>query len=348
MMSRRCRWILIAGLLYAATAISEAAGQQGGNDRPTALPPPPREVPSVPMADLPSSPRVIPPAPTADLPPSPREVPSVPMADLPYPRLVSPSPAAELPHSGEIPSPPAAVEAPMVPQALAPPCARPLSRAEWNEQNRWRREQQRIRRKCRCQDCFLGYPEEFEEVPLGKFLYAHGRTMVANGEAARMVLYQYDFVDCQPQLNQRGFDQLAKIARLLAINPAPLVIERTPCMPELAEARRRAVLSALASGPCPVPPERVVVGPARANGLSGLESELVYRNLLFQVRTEGARAILIPGAAGGGQVGGGAGGAAGGVGGAGGAGLGGAGGGGGGGFGGGGGAIGGILSSPIP
>jgi hypothetical protein len=139
----------------------------------------------------------------------------------------------------------------------------------------------------------MGYPEEFEEVPFGAFLYAHGRTMVANGTAARMVLYQYDFVDGQPQLKPRGYDQLAKIAHLLEISPAPLVIERTPCLPGLAEARRLAVLDELARHlPHPIPPERVVVGPPLAIGLSGREAEIVYGNLLNQTRIMGSRTIL--------------------------------------------------------
>jgi hypothetical protein len=139
----------------------------------------------------------------------------------------------------------------------------------------------------------MGYPEEFEEVPFGAFLYAHGRTMVANGTAARMVLYDYDFVDGQPQLKPRGYDQLAKIAHLLAIGPAPLVIERTPCMPGLADARRQVVLDELAHHlPHPVPAERVVVGSPLAIGLAGLEAEIVYRNILYQTRIMGSRTIL--------------------------------------------------------
>src|SRR5262249_14966894 len=143
-----------------------------------------------------------------------------------------------------------------------------------------------VRWKCHCQGCWVGYPEEFEELPLGLSVRTQGRTMVANGEAAQLVLYHYDFVDGQTHLNQRGADQLVKIAHLLAVNPAPLVIERTPCQPGLAEARRVAILNELARSPCPVPPERVVIGPALAFGLSGPEADIVYRNFLFRVRTE--------------------------------------------------------------
>jgi hypothetical protein len=107
-----------------------------------------------------------------------------------------------------------------------------------------------------------------------------------------MVFYDYDFIEGQPQLNLAGRDRLARIGHLLASNPAPIVIERTPCAPELAEARRLVVLSELAQGPHPVPPERVVIGKPLDYGLSGPEAELIYRNLLLQVQSAGSRPIL--------------------------------------------------------
>jgi uncharacterized membrane protein YgcG len=193
----------------------------------------------------------------------------------------------------------------------------PLRQTRPSLVERWR--QSWLRCKCNCQACFLGYPEEFEVPPHGASVYAHGNVMVGNGEAARMVLFQYDFVDGQPQLNLRGHDQLMKIAHLLATNPAPLVVERTLCAPGLAEARRLVVLNELARCSGPVPPERVVVGPPIPNGLSGIEAELIYRNFLIQVRTEGSRVIGVTGSGGGfgggGSAGGGFGGQGGGAGG---------------------------------
>jgi hypothetical protein len=143
------------------------------------------------------------------------------------------------------------------------------------------------------QECFLGFKEEFKAPPLGHWLYLHGKTMVANGDAARMVLYNYDFVEGCDRLNPRGKDQLAKIAALLPTNFCPVVIERIPCNPALAEARRLAVLNELTHGPFPVPPERVVIGPPLAVGLAGREATIIYPNLLEQTRTDG-RALNPP------------------------------------------------------
>jgi hypothetical protein len=137
------------------------------------------------------------------------------------------------------------------------------------------------------QSCFLGFPGEFEAAPLGASVYLNGRTEVANGEAARMVLHQYDFVEGSAQLNPRGKDQLARIAGYLPRNFFPIIVERTPETASLAESRRLVVLNELARGTFPVPPERVVIGPDLANGLKGIEAEIIYRNLLDQTRISG-------------------------------------------------------------
>jgi hypothetical protein len=142
--------------------------------------------------------------------------------------------------------------------------------------------------KLRLRAC-LGYPEDFDQPPLGHSVNQHYVIHVQNGEAARMVLYQYDFVGCTAVLNPRGKQQLAKMAAMLSHNPFPIVIEHTPYAPTLGEARRQAVMAELAQAPFPVPPERVVVGPPIANGLAGVEAERVYSNLLQ--RTQGGGAL---------------------------------------------------------
>jgi len=156
------------------------------------------------------------------------------------------------------------------------------------------------------QDCFLGFPEEFREPTLGYLLYAHNKIQVANGDAARMVLYHYDFEDGCTDLKPHGRDRLAKISTMLPKNFFPIVIERTTCAPDLDEGRRQAVLAALAHGPFPVPPERVVIGPSIAVGLSGREAIIVYGNLLRQTATGPNTGSLISGGVGtfGGTVGG--------------------------------------------
>ncbi len=111
--------------------------------------------------------------------------------------------------------------------------------------------------------------------------------MVANAAEAGLVLYHYDFVEGSSELNPRGGDQLAKVAAQLAVSPFPLIVERTPDDPALAESRRYAVLARLARGPCPVPSDRVLVGVPKAHGLSGTDAQVIAGNALGRTQQYG-------------------------------------------------------------
>jgi hypothetical protein len=115
--------------------------------------------------------------------------------------------------------------------------------------------------------------------------------MVANGNAARMVFYNYDFLEGSNKLNIRGHDKLVKISRMLPTNFFPIVVERTPSNPELAEQRRAGLLAELVNSRFPVPPERVVIGPPIAAGLAGFEGVFVYGNQLRALASEGASGV---------------------------------------------------------
>lgn len=160
-----------------------------------------------------------------------------------------------------------------------------------------RKEAKRLHR----QRHMLGFPEEWAAPPLGAALYAHNRAQVSNGEAARMVLHEFDFVPGTNQLNTRGRDRLEWIASRLPHNFHPIWIERTTEAPGLDQSRRMAVLGELAGSPFPVPAERVMVGRSPANGLRGPEAESIHRLQLYQTETAGT-AYFPTGAGGGGTV----------------------------------------------
>ncbi|MDB5350329.1 MAG: hypothetical protein JWN86_1576 [Planctomycetota bacterium] len=196
------------------------------------------------------------------------------------------SPSAELPPPVAIPSPtvihvpPAGPGPSWQPGAIDPVATarhRPkfvvLKSRSWH----WRRFQGKA----------LGYPEEFQPRPLGAALYDHGRTMVANGAAAKLVLFQFDFEEGTSRLNSRGQDQLARLAAQLAASPYPLIIERTPDRPALAESRRFAVLAALCAGPFPVTSNRVLVGAPIPTGLSGIDAQIIGANALERTKDYG-------------------------------------------------------------
>jgi hypothetical protein len=132
-----------------------------------------------------------------------------------------------------------------------------------------------------------GYPEAYEPRPLGSSLYDHGLAMAANGAAARMVLHQYDFLPGSSELNPRGLDQLFKLSAQMAASPFPLIVERTPDNPGLAESRRYAVLAHLARGPMPVTSDRVFVGVPSAVGLSGNDAFIISNNSLGRTQSYG-------------------------------------------------------------
>lgn len=142
-------------------------------------------------------------------------------------------------------------------------------------------------RGSRIRECLSGRPEEYDRLPLGESVYASMRVQMTNAEAAALVLYHYDFVEGSAALNPRGQERLCKIAALLPETFCPVIIEKTSCAPELDAIRRMTVYNELCQGAFPVPFERVVVGPAIARGLSGVEAEMVYRNLLTQTQSGG-------------------------------------------------------------
>jgi len=141
----------------------------------------------------------------------------------------------------------------------------------------WRRKQARM----------LGYPEDFVPRPLGASVYDHGRAMVSNGDAARLVLFHYDFVVGSDRLNPRGFGQLMKHAAKIAEGPHPLIIEPTPDQPGLAERRRLAVLNLVASWPFPIAPDRIIVAAPRSNGLPGIDAQIINGNGMERTREYG-------------------------------------------------------------
>jgi hypothetical protein len=106
-----------------------------------------------------------------------------------------------------------------------------------------------------------------------------------------MVFYHYDFVEGSPQLNVRGHDKLARLAKVLPTSFCPVVIERTPETPGLDERRRGIVLAGLTDFQFPVPPERVVIGPPVAAGMAGFESIFVYGNQLSALQAGAAAGV---------------------------------------------------------
>ena len=195
-------------------------------------------------------------------------------------------PPTDLPPLPDAPAPlvlaPASVEAPAVmrPPAVAAPgscipghCSHRSFLA-------------RARCKRHLQEVFMGFPEEFERPPLGAMMHGVNAAQVRKGEASAMTLYSYDFATSTARLNERGQDKLAAIGAKLPLTFHPLLIQRSGDR-ALDEQRREAVIQSLASGPFPVPPERVVVGRFSTRGLRGDEALLLHQGALYRTEQAG-------------------------------------------------------------
>ena len=175
---------------------------------------------------------------------------------------------------------PAVNEAGMPGQAACPQCNEGYQ-TTYCEGSFWERWQMRKwEKKRRHQYAWWGYPEEFCEQPLGMALDCQFNTQIANGIAAKLVLYQFDFLEDGSRLNAKGQQQLAKHAAAMNGNLFPLVIEQTPDEPELDAARRAAVQQALTQSRFPISFDRIVVGTPTAVGLPGQQATGLNANLL--------------------------------------------------------------------
>lgn len=159
----------------------------------------------------------------------------------------------------------------------------------------WERFHYRRWEKKRCaQERWLGYPEEFCEQPLGTALYGQMNTQIANGVAAKLVLYQFDFVQGSDQLNLKGKERLARHLTSMSANFYPLLIEPTPDSPGLDESRRLNVQRTIGQLQTPVVADRVVVGAPIPAGLPGRHGLLLDANFMRDTRN-GGTTNLAPG-----------------------------------------------------
>ena len=115
---------------------------------------------------------------------------------------------------------------------------------------------------------------------------------IANGQAAQLVLYRYDFQDAggpDPSvLNRYGLSRLERLLPRMESCPWPLIIEPVPDHPEISHARRLHVLQWLSTKMgAPINDGRVVVAYPPAAGLSGVEAIEIDASLIQQTRTKG-------------------------------------------------------------
>lgn len=136
------------------------------------------------------------------------------------------------------------------------------------------------------QDDFIGYPPAFVEPPLGAYINRQFAVQVSKADAHRFTVYQTDFLPGTDRFSPTGASRFNLMYGRLPAWHGPIFVEWTPDQPELAEARRRAILATLASAGTPIPAERVVIGPSPYPGAFGTEAAGHFNNTI--VRSEAA------------------------------------------------------------
>ncbi|MGA2033414.1 MAG: hypothetical protein ABSG68_14255 [Thermoguttaceae bacterium] len=118
--------------------------------------------------------------------------------------------------------------------------------------------------------------------PHGQVTDAHWETQQTNAEASDFVFYDHEFVGDTSKLTPLGQKHLLQVACRLDHVPFPIVIEETPNQKNLkldAE-RRLAIIQKLAQlGVCKVD-QRVVVAAAIADGVTAIEGEAEYYQIV--------------------------------------------------------------------
>lgn len=115
---------------------------------------------------------------------------------------------------------------------------------------------------------------------VGTSLHGIMATQIAKGDAAQMVLYEYDFHPSEARLNCHGMMRLLQIARKLPRVPFPLLIQPSLVDPALDQARRQVVVDTLLSLEPSMSVERVIIALPPARGLDGIDAELIHARVL--------------------------------------------------------------------
>jgi len=134
--------------------------------------------------------------------------------------------------------------------------------------------------------CCVNGHKACEDIPPGAIPQPNGtyacqwvHAEMAGADRDHFLIYQYEWSSDGTKLTESGQEHLARIAQRLPQVSCPVVVELSSD-PRLNEARRIAVLEALANCHYPIVPERVVLGRSDAEGLYGLETVGVAGRML--------------------------------------------------------------------
>ena len=144
------------------------------------------------------------------------------------------------------------------------------------------------------QDNFIGYPDQFIEPPLGFYVNQTFTTMKAKADPHKFTLYKSDFLAGTAKLSPVGASRFNLMASRLPGWIGPITIEWSPDEPELAQARRDAIVGYIQMAQMPISPDRVVIGASRYPGTYGGDATNFYGNLSVRNQAAGSNFSLSP------------------------------------------------------
>jgi hypothetical protein len=144
------------------------------------------------------------------------------------------------------------------------------------------------------QDKFVGYPENFVEPPLGSYINEQFAVQVAKADAHRFTLYRSDFLPGTSVFSPVGASRYNIMATRIPGWVGPITIEWTPEQPELAQARRQAIVDTLNKAGQTIVADRVVIAPSPYPGMMGTEAMNNFNNTIARTQLAAPTFALPP------------------------------------------------------
>jgi hypothetical protein len=181
--------------------------------------------------------------------------------------------------------------APMPTDATACPCCDPPGRGWRHRFHAWKRDMQASH---------WGYPEYFEEPPLGAAVYAVRDQQITRGIRDQLFLHHFDFYpDDTAQadlLTPYGERRLRELVRKAMACGLPLRIETAVGQPELDRARQLSVIEYCETQGLEIPADLILVG-VQYRGIPAAEAVEIYRNQIKQTQSGGVASSAASGGA---------------------------------------------------
>jgi hypothetical protein len=144
------------------------------------------------------------------------------------------------------------------------------------------------------QDKFVGYPQNFVEPPLGFYVSEQFAVQVGKADTHRFTLYRSDFLPGTNLFSPVGASRYNIMASRIPGWLGPITIEWTPEQPDLAQARRQAIVETLNKAGQLAAADRVVIAPSPYPGAIGIEAMNNFNNTIARTQLASPSFALSP------------------------------------------------------